>query len=518
MTMLRARALIVLVALTATACAGGVAKDKTAAGPAPGSQETPAAAPASGGDQGTAPAASPSGESTAPGAPAATGAGAAAVTGGSTGAKGSTTAVSGPAAAQSRQAAASGGTGTGSSSSGSSTGAGGTAGSSGSGSTPSGSDAGVPGTPAPLPGKGTTVGLTKDTMNIGLFYSKTGPYAGILRNAPAIAQAAADEVGPINGRRLNLKFYDDGTANASTIQVEEKRAKDEVFSLVSIVSESNVVLAPLAERDKVPAVIGNVDQKVAENLNYVFPVYGYWARMATVLPGFIKNVLGAGGKKIGIVYETTSTATDAKDAFKPKAKELGEKIVFEQPISQSQSTCANEVANLQSHGVELVYMMNGPLGAICMLRDARALGYSPQWTGLGVAWNFNVVAAASGGGADGIKYLSTATTLDTPAGRHYAELARKAAPNSGADTDDIMLIWYALVKSALEGLRRAGPDLTRESLIQTWETKMNGYDSGYLPPPTFGPHNRSGPLAFGIAACCTNGQWTSPQQGWRATF
>jgi len=517
--MLRARALIVLVALTATACAGGVAKDKTAAGPAPGSQEAPAAAPASGGDQGGTTAAAPTGETTAPAA-AVAGTGTAAVSSGgtATGAKGSTTAVSGPAAAQSRQAASAGASGTGGSSGSSSAGSGANAAGSGSGSAPSGSDTGSVPAPAPLPGKGTTTGLTKDTMTLGLFYSKTGPYAGILRNAPAIAQAAADEVGPINGRKLILKFYDDGTSNASTIQVEEKRAKDEVFSLVSIVSESNVVLAPLAERDKIPAVIGNVDQKVAEPLTYVFPVYGYWARMATVLPSFIKNVLGGGSKKIGIVYETTSTATDAKNAFKPKAKELGENIIFEQPISQSQSTCANEVANLQSHGVELVFMMNGPLGAICMLRDAKALGYKPQWTGLGVAWNFNVVAAASGGAADGIKYLSTATTLDTPAGRHYAELAKKAAPNSGADTDDIMLIWYALVKSALEGLKRAGPDLTRESLVQTWETKMNGYDSGYLPPPTFGPHNRSGPLAFGIAACCTNGQWTSPQQGWRATF
>jgi ABC-type branched-subunit amino acid transport system substrate-binding protein len=279
-----------------------------------------------------------------------------------------------------------------------------------------------------------------------------------------------------------------------------------------------VVLAPLADQHKIPAVIGNIDQKVAESLTWAFPVYGYWARMATLLPSFIKNTLGAGNKKIGIVYETTSTAIDAKNAFKPKAKELGENIVFEQPISQSQSTCANEVANLQSHGVELVYMMNGPLGAICMLRDAKALGYKPTWTGVGLSWAFNVVAAASGGGADGIRFLGTATTLETPAGQHFAELARKAAPNSGADTDDIMLIWYALVRSAIEGLRRAGPDLTRESLLQTWETKMNGYDSGYLPPPTFGPHNRSGPLAFNTIACCTNNQWTTPQQGWRATF
>ena len=200
---------------------------------------------------------------------------------------------------------------------------------------------------------------------------------------------------------------------------------------------------------------------VAESLTYAFPVFGYWARMSTVLPSFIKNVLAGGGKKIGIVYETTSTATDAKNAFKTRARETGLNVIFEQPISQSQSTCANEVSNLQAHGVELVYMMNGPLGAICMLRDAKALGYRPTWTGVGVSWSINAVATASGGGAGGIRTMSTTTTLDTPAGRHYSEIMRKYAPNSGADSDDAMLIWYSLVHSTIEGLRRAGPDLTR---------------------------------------------------------
>jgi len=315
-----------------------------------------------------------------------------------------------------------------------------------------------------------------------------------------------------------VRYYDDGTANASTIQTEEKRAKDEVFQYLSLSGEANVVLAPLAERHKIPLVIGNIDQKVALPLTYAFAVFAYWALQAKLLPGFIKNVLGGGAKKIGIVYDSTSTAIDAKNAFKDKAKELGLNIIFEQPIAVAQSACVNEVSNLQARGVELVFMMNGPLGAICMLRDARALGYKPMWTGVGVSWGFNAVAQVSAGAADGIRLLRTTPTLESPQGRHYSEVMRRALPNSGADTDDILLTFYSVLQSAIEALRRAGPDLSRESLVQTWETKMNGYDSGYLPPPTFGPHNRSGPLAFGIAACCTNGQWTSPQQGWRATF
>jgi ABC-type branched-subunit amino acid transport system substrate-binding protein len=315
-----------------------------------------------------------------------------------------------------------------------------------------------------------------------------------------------------------VKFYDDGTANASTIQVEEKRAKDEAFAYVSVVSESNVVLAPLAEQHKVPLMIGNMDEKVALPLTWSFPLFAYWSRQAAILPGFIKNTLGGGDKKIGIVYEGTSTAIDAKNTFKDKAKSAGLNVVFEQPIAQNQSSCANEVANLQSHGVELVFMMNGPLGGICMLRDARALGYKPIWTGVGVSWNLNVVAQASGGGADGIRTLSTVTTLETPAGRHFSEAMRKYAAGSGAENDDAMLLGYSILQSTFEALRRAGPDLTREGLLQTMETKMSGYESGYLPPPTFGPKIRYGPTVVGVSACCTGGKWTTPQAGWRAEF
>jgi hypothetical protein len=95
--------------------------------------------------------------------------------------------------------------------------------------------------------------------------------------------------------------------------------------------------------------------------------------------------------------------------------------------------------------------------------------------------------------------------------RHYA-------PNSGAADEDVSLLYYGLLRTFLEGLRRAGPDLTREGLVHTFETAMNGYDSGYLPPPTFGPGNRSGPLAVGVVACCTGGRWATVGTGWRETF
>ncbi len=381
-----------------------------------------------------------------------------------------------------------------------------------------GADGTGPSSPGTVPAAPATPGVTKDAVTLGLFYSKTGAYSGLVRNAPAVLQAAFDEAGPIHGRRLVLKTYDDGTANASTIQVEEKRAKDEVFALLSGVSESNVVLAPLADQHRVPLLVGNIDESVGRPLTYVFPLWSYWGHQARILPGFIQNVLHGADKRIGIVYEGTSTAKEAKDAFKAKAAEMGMTVVYEQPIAQNQSACVNEVSNLQARNVELVFMMNGPLGAICMLRDARALAYRPLWTGVGASWSFNMVATASGGAADGIQTLSTMTTLDTPAGRHFSAVMQRHAPNSGAEDDDFMLASYGFAQTLIEALRRTGPDLTRDAYVQTLETKMSGFDSGYLPPPTFGPRDRSGPLVLGVTACCSGGRWTTPQPGWRASF
>jgi ABC-type branched-subunit amino acid transport system substrate-binding protein len=515
---LRREALVALLAVTATACAGGVGhrrdaaagSNATAPNPAlPSAQRLPALAPSLAGAAGGAEASGttrPAGAATGMPDGASVSGPAALATRPGAATRGSPTAGSGQAAVPARAAAGSNGSpGAGSPSPPPATGAG---------------EASAPSAPAPapLPAGGTTVGVTKDTVTIGLFYPKTGPYAGITRNAPAIVQAAFDEAGPINGRRLVLKTYDDGTANAATIQVEEKRAKDESFALMSGVGETNVVLAPLADRHHVPAVIVNIDEQVALPLTYVFAITAYWRRQAMILPEFIKHVLGAGDRRIGIVYEGTSTAKNGKEGFKARAAELGLKVVYEQPIAQAQSACANEVANLQAHNVEVVFMMNGPLGAICMLRDARALSYHPVWTGVGASWNLNLVATASGGAADGIRTLSTSTTLETPAGRHYAAFVHRYLPNSGLEDDDLMLLAYGFTQTLLEGLRRTGPNLTREAFVQTFETKINGFDSGYLPPPTFGPGNRSGPLAVGVTACCSAGKWTTPQVGWRADF
>jgi Periplasmic binding protein len=296
----RTSAFLLLFAMLATACAGEAGKLDSAAPPSNPIGETAAAAspagPSHGGAPGTVPATvgptsatNPAGSAARPSSGSATERGA--TPAGRPGGTASTSGGSprGPSAGQPGAPSPNGSPASGPMASGPTA--------SSSPSAASGSP--VPSLPAP---SGTRTGVTTRTVNVGVFFPKTGPLAGLFRNIPAVAQAAFDEAGPIHGRKLVLKTYDDGTANASTIQVEEKRAKDEAFALVSVIGESNSVLAPLADQHRVPIIIGNADEKVIAPLTHAFPVLPYWARQARILPGFIQNVLGGGTKRIGIVY------------------------------------------------------------------------------------------------------------------------------------------------------------------------------------------------------------------------
>lgn len=368
-------------------------------------------------------------------------------------------------------------------------------------------------------GIGSTTGVTKDEIRIGLFYPKTGAAAQLFQKSPDAVNAAFEEAGRIHGRKLVLRTYDEGTQDASTIQAEERRAKDEVFAYLSVLNETNEVLGPLANQHRVPSVFAAMDKNSAQSLRYVFVTTGYFAHGATILPGFIKNYLKAGNKRIGIVWDGTTQSKNAIEAFKAKAKGMGMNVVAEQTIGTFQSSCANEVSNLQAQNVEVVYMQNGIFGAICMLRDGHAVGYKPIWTGVGPNWNLNVVPTAVGkDAADGIRVINAMTTLETPAGRHFSKVMRESG-NGDIAEDDIMLFYYALARTAIESLRRTGPDVGREAFVRTYETKMNDFRSGFLPPPHFGPGDRSGPQGFNVTACCSSRNWWYTEQPkWRSKY
>ncbi len=142
------------------------------------------------------------------------------------------------------------------------------------------------------------VGVTDDTITLGILTPKTGPYAiaGQTGDVNELFRTAAEEVnadGGIQGRMIEIKEYDDGSGNPATTQASVRKAADEVFGLISIIGNTATVAAPLAEQAKVPLIVGNIDGRVARPLKYVFGALPFWdtSARAGVIPQVVDVVL-----------------------------------------------------------------------------------------------------------------------------------------------------------------------------------------------------------------------------------
>lgn len=357
------------------------------------------------------------------------------------------------------------------------------------------------------------VGVTDDAIKIGFLIAETGQYSvATTEMSRAVTKAAFDEVndaGGINGRMVELVEYDDGSGDPATITKSFRKAKDEVFGVMSIIGNTATTLAVLADKDGVPAVVGNVDGRVARETESVFGAIPFWDTSSRLMDDYIVNELDGAGKGVGVVWMNTPNGEGARDAFAEEAKSAGLDVVLEQAIDPFPSTCNNEISKLDESGAEIVYMITASLPAACMLRAAREAGYQPTWTSPAYGWNLDLVAEFSGGATDGIITFGHQTTLETEAGQHYVATVQKYVPDAtvGSEITNDGMLTYGILQLFFEGLRAAGENLTRAGFIEAMETEVPGFESGYLPPPTYGAGDRSGPLSVNL--------WIGEQTTWK---
>lgn len=382
------------------------------------------------------------------------------------------------------------------------------------------SSPGAPPTPTgPYAGE---VGVTDTAIRLTWFQPKSGAYTALGRNLPYAVNAALGQVneqGGIHGRKVEVVYRDSGYNQASIAQTSAKAAKDDSFGFLTIEQPTGTVVGPLADQYRVPMVSLTMDEATALGLRYNFTAYPFYEfQMRELMAGFVKNHLKLGDKKIGVIYAAGVAFRKPAEAFRAAAATAGLDVVAFQPVEETPSTCANEVANVQAKDAEVVVLITGVVAAICVFRDARTIGFSPTWTGGGGFWNFNVTNAATGGATDGIQTMAITRTLETPEGRRYVEMLRKYNEDlpPDAEEDDIMSNAYAGTLLFLEGLRRAGPNLTRDGFVAAMET-VQGFELGLGPPVSYGPGQRRGSTVAAVAKA-VDGKWTTVAPQWRTAF
>jgi branched-chain amino acid transport system substrate-binding protein len=493
-TYVRGISLLAALLLTLTACGGG-GNAKSAAARLPGGDNAPSAAtPSGGGSSSSAAPAAPDAASPAPAAAAsaasagsgsaagssATPAASAKATGGS-----ATAGAASPAAASRATPAARTAAGSASSSGSASSG----------GPAPAPAPAPTPGAPGVgTPGPGDKTGVTQGDILFGIHMPLSGPVGVLVGNGWKGTDAyfkATNDAGGVNGRKLKLVVDDDkysaqGAASAIRDLVDTKK----VFAVACPVGVDQCsVTVDYSNSKGVPFLSGGFREKYLEDKPWAFPVTASYPYGGNRLLDYMFQKRGyTAKKKIGLFFLHSENLDEMMGAADQELAKLGGgKFAVKYPAEKDQSDFSAAVTKFQSAGVDTVWFHVAPDLSTKFAAQAKILGYQPQYV-FTLPVGGDIWAAAAGGNLDKAFGLAGFADPQWPGTAKFQAAFHKYYPDEQAD--EFNLLCYAIGAVFVEGLKKAGPDLGRDSFARG----MAGLDidTGISQPISYSKRGRIG--------------------------
>ena len=373
-------------------------------------------------------------------------------------------------------------TGTGSSGGGSSTGSG-----SGTATTVAGSS-------------GPTVGVTDKSITISAMGGFTGQYGPIVDNIYETGFAVwvkdVNDHGGINGRQIISKKVDTKDTVEGGVAACKQIQTNGSYMALSIVGFGGADVASTDCLDKAGITtlafnLSSFNDKWQHTYSAGDPF-----KIGIPLASFIRNVLGA-KDKIGIIYiQNDPVNRAARGGLLAGLKEIGMAPMHEEPISTGQGSFVAELQRMQASGATTVALLVNGNEASGVLRDAKAIQYTPKWTGL--YWTADDNSASGAPLMQGIKAVRHWASVDSPAYKAYLAKTEEQQKHGVINSSTLALYGMGLITGKI--LQNAGTSPTAASLGPAIESIVN-YDDGIW-HLSFGKGVRIADIAVWPMECC----------------
>lgn len=325
------------------------------------------------------------------------------------------------------------------------------------------------------------IGVTNEKILVGRNSSLTGTNAALSIGIDKGAQLYLDKInaaGGVAGRKIELITYDDGYKPPVALEnVKKLNETDKVFCLFSLFgSAANKAVRPYVDHAGLPVVAPMVsaeEQRLPLDKNYFFVRPSSDAEEHESLKYAVKTL---GLKKIAVIYQNDSLGQSSRLAAIATLHDLGIKLEHEASADRDGSNTTALVQGLAKSNVEVVLIGASQIIASATLKAANALGFKPVY----IALTSNTTSAF----LDTVKqekakvYFTSVVpiVIKTSKSKLVQDFLNDAAA-AKVNPDDLQLEGYLNAMVFVEGLKRAGKDLTRASLISALET-INGVDFG----------------------------------------
>ncbi len=339
---------------------------------------------------------------------------------------------------------------------------------------------------AALGGFNIATAQSESKIILGQSAAFTGPAAQLGIQFYNGAKLYFDQVnaqGGINKRLIEIKNVDDGYEPDRCAENTRKLLADDVFALFGYIgTPTSIAALPMATKDKVPFIApftGAMALRDPFN-RYAFHVRGSYNDETALI---VRQLTNLGLKKIAVFYQNDaygkaglSGMTLALDALKLKPVALA-------TVERNSVDVGQAVKTLMAAGPDAIVQVSAYKSCAAFIREAKKAGYG------GTYYNVSFVgtqALADELGKDGAgvvvsQVMPSPYNPARPIAREFAEVVKVAGKDAQANFSSIE--GYIAAKVFVEGLKRAGAKISRETLISGLESmgtqSMGGFSVSF---------------------------------------
>ncbi|WP_354687684.1 ABC transporter substrate-binding protein [Cupriavidus necator] len=322
-------------------------------------------------------------------------------------------------------------------------------------------------------------GVTRNAIRIGQSAGVTGPVAGSVKEQIAGAQVYLRTInasGGVAGRRIELVTYDDGfDAKRTPDNVRKLIDEDKVFALFMVRgTPQNESILPIIAEHKVPLVApltGAITLHRPVN-RYVFNVR---AKYQDEVARAINHLATSGMNRIGIFYANDGFGRDVLEGFSTALQARGVQPAATASFARPMGDIGQGVAAIHQGNPQAVLVIGSGSEAARIIRELRRAGSQAQFVTLS---NNAADSFIRDLGEDARGLIITQVVPGTNSSQMtLASEYRNMAKQQGVETSNAGMEGFMSAKVLVEGLRRAGPEPTRERLVNALEG-MRDYDLG----------------------------------------
>jgi acyl-CoA hydrolase len=359
----------------------------------------------------------------------------------------------------------------------------------------------------------TAPGVSPVKVKLGTFCDLSGPNASLGMAALHGYTAYYDYInhwGGVHGRQIELIVEDDGFDPERTkLAVNKLVTKDEVFAIVNPLGTiTNLAVMDYLVEKEIPVISPHSGLSIwstplKRNYFALQPSYRVEGR---ILAQYALDELQS--ERIAVFHVADQFGQEGSAAFIEELHIHGIEPVAVFSHKSGQADPEEWVEQLTAHEPDLVLLYTYPKPAADLLLAAHERDFRPEWLSNYTLSGPDIFRFASKEATHGLRATSYPSgPRYNRAERLYSNLMSRNYANETPGTHS--RIGYAAAQLVVEGLKRAGADLTREGFISAMES-IQDWSGGLLPPISYSENDHRGLTTLAIMRAL-HGRWLVDQ-------